>query len=187
MKLQHFIPDGYKIRLATQADVPLLDGIEAVAGTIFPPMSLPENILAERVPNDVFMKAISQGRLLVAVDSTQSPVGFAFWQDIESSALLSLIEVDPRYGKKGLGTALVVAIIEQVAKDCFSYLYLTTFLNIPWNAPFYQKLGFTLIDDAEQPKWIKDILIEEYSKGLNNRIAMRYSIKIPTDLPRELP
>lgn len=176
MKTQYLVPEGYKIQLATKADVPLLDAIEAMAGRIFTPGSIPENVLAERVPDDIFMEAISHDRLVVAVDFSLCPVGFAFWQDIERSALLSLIEVNPRHGRKGLGTALVLSIINQVAKGRFSYLYLTTFNNIPWNAPFYKKLGFTRLDDEDQPKWIKDILLEEYEKGLNDRIAMRYSI-----------
>ena len=154
----------------------MLDAIEKAAGTIFSPGSLPENVLAERVPHDVFMQAVEQGRLLVVVNAAQIPVGFAFWQEIDGSALLALIEVDPQHGQKGLGTALVVAIINQTAKAGFHHLYLTTFADIPWNAPFYQKLGFVLADPEEQPDCIKDALVEERGKGLSNRVAMRYVI-----------
>ncbi len=176
MKLSYSIPKGYRIQLARADDIPLLDVIEAAAGTIFPPGSIPENILAERVPHDLFMEAMRKGRLLVVVDSTQPPVGFAFWQEVAGCALLALVEVDPQHGQQGLGAALVSRIINQVVQAGFPYLYLTTFANVPWNAPFYQKLGFVILNDAEQPGFIKEILLDEQGRGLNNRVAMRYSI-----------
>lgn len=115
--------------------------------------------------------------MLVTLDSNQIPVGFAFWQNVNGFALLALIEVSPSHGQKGLGKALVLQVINQVAKAGFQHLYLTTFSDVPWNAPFYQKLGFVLLDAAEQPDFIKDILLEERAKGLHNRVAMRYSIQ----------
>ena len=177
MKFTYLIPDGYKIQHAKESDIPLLDAIEDAAGTIFAHGSIPENVLAERVPYDVFMDAINQGNLLVALDSSQNPVGFAFWQNVDGYALLALVEVHPLHGQKGLGRALVLQVIDQVAKAGFQHLYLTTFSDIPWNAPFYQKLGFTLFNFANQPDFIKDILREECDKGLSNRVAMRYSIQ----------
>ena len=177
MILNYSVPSEYKIQHAKENDIPLLDAIEAAAGTIFPHGSIPENILAERVPYDIFVDAINQGNLLVALGSDQTPVGFAFWQNVEGSALLALIEVHPLHGQKGIGRALVLQIMNQVMKAGFQHLYLTTFANIPWNAPFYQKIGFVLLGEEEQPDFIKDILIEERGKGLSNRVAMRYSIQ----------
>lgn len=177
MKLAYSIPEGYTIQHAKRSDIPQLYSIQAAAGTIFPPGSIPENVLAERVPHDIFMDAIAQGRLLAAKNSNEAPVGFAFWQEVDGSSLLALIEVDPQHGQKGLGTALVSVIIEQVEKAGYQYLYLTTFVNIPWNAPFYQRLGFAPLSEMDHPGFIKGILHEEHSKGLSNRVAMRYSIR----------
>ena len=129
MKLEYFVPGGYTIQHGTDNDISLLDAIEEAAGTIFPSGSLPDNVLAERVPHDVFTDAITQRRLLVVKNSNEIPVGFAFWQEADGSALLALIEVDPSYGQKGLGTALVWAIIGQVEKAGFRHIYLTTLLS----------------------------------------------------------
>lgn len=177
MNLNNVIPKGYAIRFAKEGDFPWLDAIEKAAGTIFPLGAIPENVLAERVPRDVFMEAMQKGRLFVIVDSAQLPAGFAFWQEIAGCALLALIEVDPQQGQRGLGTALVSQIISQVAQAGFQHLHLTTFSNFPWNAPFYQKVGFVILNDEEQPGFIKEILLDEQGRGLNNRVAMRYSIQ----------
>ncbi|MDR2893718.1 MAG: GNAT family N-acetyltransferase [Deltaproteobacteria bacterium] len=168
---------SYILQPAKLLDILLLASIEAAAGTIFHTGSLPENILAERVPHDIFEDAINQGRLLVAVDADQVPVGYAFWQNIDGSALLAQMDVHPQHGRKGLGRTLVLQIIDQVAKAGFPYLYLTTFSYIPWNAPFYQKLGFAILDAENQPDFIKDILRDEQARGLSNRVAMRYVIQ----------
>jgi GNAT superfamily N-acetyltransferase len=172
--------DGYSIRPAQPSDIPLLNAIEAAAGTIFPIGSLPEDVLAELVPHDIFMDAVNQGRLLVAVDTAdevQRPVGYAFWQDVDGSALLAQMDVHPQHGRCGLGTALVTQIVGQVAEAGFPYLYLTTFSDVPWNAPFYQKLGFVLLDAESQPDCIKESLRDEEERGMKNRVAMRYSIR----------
>ena len=52
-------------------------------------------------------------------------------------------------------------------------IYLTTFTHVPWNAPFYARLGFTALDDAGLPQFLKDILEEEKFCGLTDRIGMR--------------
>lgn len=171
------LSNGYTLQLAKETHIPSLSAIEESVGAMFTPGSIPESVLAERVPRDVFADAVSQGRLLAVLDASQIPVGFAFWQNIGAFALLALIEVSPPHGQKGLGKALVLQVINQVAEAGFQQLYLTTFSNIPWNAPFYQKLGFVLLNDEEQPDFIKDILLEERGKGLRNRVAMRYSIQ----------
>ncbi len=168
---------SYTIQYATQTDIPLLNPIEAASATIFPAGSLPADVLAERVPNDILIDALHQGRLLVAVDADQAPVGYAFWQDIDGSALLAQMDVHPQHGRKGLGTALVTRIIDQVAQAGFPYLYLTTFSDVPWNAPFYQKLGFVLLDADDQPDFIKESLRDERKRGMSNRVAIRYAIQ----------
>lgn len=171
------IAPDYSILLAKPEHILTLSRIEAAAGSIFPQGSVPENVLAERVPHDVFAEACTNGRLWVVLGSTQTPIGFAFWQNVAGSALLALIEVHPDHGQKGLGAALVAQVIKQVSEAGFNSLYLTTFAGIPWNEPFYQKLGFVTLDDEEQPGFITEILLEERGKGLSNRVSMRYSIE----------
>lgn len=174
---KHSVSSGYKIQPAKETDIPLLNAIEAAAATIFPPGSLPENVLAERVPADILTDALHQNRLLVAVDATQAPVGYAFWQNVTGFALFAQVDVHPQHGRKGLGTALVTRMIDQVVQAGFPYLYLTTFSDVPWNAPFYQKLGFILLDADSQPDFIKESLRDEQERGMNNRVAMRYTIQ----------
>jgi hypothetical protein len=54
---------------------------------------------------------------------------------------------------------------------------LTTFRHLPWNAPFYQKVGFRILEKANLDEQLAEIL-EEEAKGLDitKRVAMRLDL-----------
>jgi len=53
---------------------------------------------------------------------------------------------------------------------------LTTFLNIPWNAPFYESLGFRGISTSDMPARLAEVLAGEAARGLTDRCAMTLRI-----------
>jgi predicted N-acetyltransferase YhbS len=91
----------------------------------------------------------------------------------DGSALLAQLDVHPEHGRKKLGTALVRRVLKAAHGMGSRELYLTTFSNVPWNAPWYEKLGFRHLATEEQPEWIRVILEEERGRGLENRVAMK--------------
>lgn len=172
---------GYTIKKAESQHIPFLNDIELAAAALFSENSLiPEHILSEKLPVDTLLTAKEQGMLWVAVDAADSPVGYTLLQVIDNILLLAQIDVRPDHGQKGLGTALIINVLEQVQKYGFSELYLTTFSEVKWNAPFYKKLGFTVLKDYELPAVIVNILQEEHECGLKNRVAMRLKISQKT-------
>ena len=51
---------------------------------------------------------------------------------------------------------------------------LTTFRDVPWNAPFYRRAGFTVVDDP--PPGLAELRAAERAEGLDRfgpRVAMR--------------
>ena len=171
------IPTGYTIRHAEPEHVPLLNAIELAAAGMFPPGSIPEHVRLERVPLSLLTKAREENRLWVALDRFEEPVGYALLQVSDGIALLAQLDVNPIHGRKGLGAAMVRRVIKAVQKEGLAELYLTSFSDVPWNAPFYSKLGFAVIEPGAQPRFIQDILSEEQDRGLKNRVAMKLAIK----------
>lgn len=169
-------PAGYTIKKAESHHIPLLNDIELAAAALFPENSLPEHILSEKLPTDILQSAKDGGMLWVAVDEKDFPVGYILLQIIDGIALLAQVDVHPDHGRQGLGTALVMHGIEKIHKYGYAELYLTTFSDIKWNAPFYKKLGFSILKNDELPNAIVNILHEEHERGLNNRVAMRIKI-----------
>ena len=111
-----------------------------------------------------------------ALAQEASPVGYAFVQMVENVALLAQMDVLPGHMRKGIGTALVGQIAETLRVRNVPALYLTTFTHVPWNAPFYGKLGFAALGEADAPPFLHNILEEERHYGLTSRTGMRMLI-----------
>lgn len=161
----------WQICQAMENDLPFLKEIELCSASLFPPGFLPTP--DETISESVLLKAIMSGRLFICKNAGSRPVGFALWKSYGKFALLAEIDVLPEYGRQGIGTALVGRIAADAAKAGFQVLFLTTFGNLPWNAPFYKKLGFTIPDETDLPEEIRLILAEERERGMENRVAMR--------------
>ncbi len=162
----------YAIRLATADHVPLLAAIEIAAAGIFPPGSIPDHIRSDSTPIETLLEAVQGGLLWVALSGEGEPVGYALMQLVEDAALLAQMDVHPDHMRQGIGSALVEQAVEHSRLFKKATLYLTTFTHVPWNAPFYAKLGFVAMNSADAPPFLKDILENEKRHGLSNRTAM---------------
>jgi hypothetical protein len=70
----------------------------------------------------------------------------------------------------------VQACCEWAAQAGCAEVTLTTFAQVPFNAPFYARLGFTVIDDAVLPAPLAAMRRREADLGLDAlgaRVAMR--------------
>ena len=76
--------------------------------------------------------------------------------------------------KRGAGRALMAAVAGDARARGLRAVTLTTFRDIPWNAPFYSRLGFAEADATGDPR-LKDVLAREAEMGLDlaSRCAMR--------------
>ena len=62
---------------------------------------------------------------------------------------LAELDVLPAHGRRGVGTALVRAVDEWARSGHFTEITLTTYRDVPWNAPFYAGLGFDVVPESE--------------------------------------
>ncbi|MFJ4156144.1 GNAT family N-acetyltransferase [Pseudomonas sp. NPDC089752] len=74
---------------------------------------------------------------------------------------------------QGIGRQLLTRMIEEARHKGLGQVTLTTFSNVPWNAPFYQRHGFEVIADADLDIRLSSLLASEYALGLSGRCAMR--------------
>jgi GNAT superfamily N-acetyltransferase len=111
------------------------------------------------------------GLVLAAGDP---PVGFACVELVDGVAHLWQLSVLPSAGRRGLGTALVRAVCAWAAEQGLAAVTLTTFRDVPWNGPFYARLGFRELD--ELTPGLSAIRAHEIAIGDDDfgpRIAMR--------------
>jgi len=168
--------DDYTVGLANREHIPLLAEIERAAAALFPDDVLTPEIRASTVPIEQLEAAYAEGRLWTAATKTGSPVGFAIAIRESNSAFLQELDVHPAHQQKGLGRRLIQSVISWAQTQRFSCVTLTTFEYVPWNAPFYSRLGFRKLEEHELNLELLERLQAERARGLNQRIAMQFSL-----------
>jgi GNAT superfamily N-acetyltransferase len=167
-------PPGYSIRPARAADLPILTAIERAAGTLFDDYGLAD-AASVTTPAETLAAGLDAGHLWVATTDDQTPVGFALAAVVGEQAHLDELDVHPDHGRRGLGAALIDAVAAWARAAGFTALTLTTFRDVPWNAPYYERLGFRIVEGRERSAALTAVLAAEAARGLapERRVAMR--------------
>lgn len=160
---------GYSIQPARAEHLPALPEIELAAMTLFDgyvPDTLPADVTEQRV----FAHAAERGLLWVAL-AGDTPVGFALVEMLaDGRPHLEEMDVHPAHGRLGLGTALVRAVLRWVVHSGYETLTLTTFRDVPWNLPFYARLGFIELPQQEFSPELLTVVEGEARRGLDPKI-----------------
>ncbi|MBB6121959.1 GNAT superfamily N-acetyltransferase [Nocardiopsis algeriensis] len=151
-----------EIREMRPRDVPRLVEVSLAADTLFADAGV---VLPPDDPRELLEHA---GRVLVAV-SGAAPVGLAATVAVDGSAHLEQLAVHPSSGRRGIGSALLEAVCAEAAAAGGDRMTLTTFRDLPWNAPWYAARGFSV--------WAR----EEWGPGLERVWAAEAPIRV---LPR---
>jgi len=164
----------YVVRLADPEHVDQLPDIEHAAATRFGD-SLPESVLSHVTPVDILVAAQQAGLLWVALGPAGIPVGFAVASICGRRIHLDELDVLPEHGRRGIGSALLDAIEDYALNSDCTEITLTTFRDVPWNAPFYARVGFEAIPEQELDAELVRRLADEVALGLDRsrRVAMR--------------
>jgi GNAT superfamily N-acetyltransferase len=116
---------------------------------------------------------LSEGCLWVA-ESGSTMGGFLAATELAGNFHIREISVALGAQGQGLGRALIETALCAAQERGFAAATLTTFRNVPWNAPFYARLGFRALEQAELTPVLATILAEELAHGMpeGSRCAM---------------
>ena len=112
-------------------------------------------------------RARRDGRVWVATTSDDKAVGFALAVEIDGNAHLDELNVLPDHGCNGIGTALARTVIAWASASGYAALTLVTFRHVPWNAPFYARMGFAPLEPAVMGSGMHRQLQAEADAGLD--------------------
>jgi GNAT superfamily N-acetyltransferase len=107
-------------------------------------------------------RARHPGFLLVAGDP---PEGFVHVLELGGIAHLEQLAVRRSAMRQGLGSALVLAAMGEARARGHAELSLCTYAEVPWNGPFYARLGFVESDDPGPV--LRDLRAREQDLGLD--------------------
>lgn len=169
------------IRPADTALVPALQAIERSAAQAF--LQIPDLAWladGDAMPEERHRAFIRQGTEWVALDADGQAAGFLCAELAGKELHIWELSVSLTHQGQGLGRALLAHAIDTARSRGLRCLTLTTFRDVPWNAPFYQRLGFDPVPAAALDTRLAAILQEEAAHGLpaGRRCAMRLALSV---------
>lgn len=170
----------YAIQLALPAHVPSLPGIERSAASLFAGI-LPPALLEATTPLPVLEEAQQAGRLWVAVDAGGSTVGFVLVELVGARVHIAELDVSPDHQRRGVGTRLLRELAGWAVDHGFKEMTLTTYRDIPWNAPAYRRMGFDIISPSDMDEHLRSHMDQETASGfgVQARVGMRKRLTTP--------
>lgn len=165
-----------RVRPATDQDCPLLPAIERSSGELFRQVPGLEWIADDTVQSAEQHRAlIANGLALVAEVDGFGLAGFLNGQPAADALHLWQIAVHRDLQRRGIGRLLIESAQRHATERGINALTLTTFREIPWNEPFYRKLGFVTLDEADLNPRLQEIMAAEGRAGIPvaRRCAMR--------------
>ncbi|MBE9375623.1 GNAT family N-acetyltransferase [Saccharopolyspora sp. HNM0983] len=162
------------IRAARAEELPRLQEIEVSAGAVFRDIGMPE--IADDPPLSLDLLAAYQrsGRAWVAVGADDVPAGYAVLDVVDDRIHVAQLSVHADHARRGVGSMLLDRLGELALAAGLPALSLITFRQVPWNAPYYQRLGFRELSTEELGPGLAYLLATEAEHGfdLEQRVCM---------------
>lgn len=164
-------PRDWSLRLARASDAEAMPAIEHAAAVLFE--SEPSVDPASTRTGADYARLIRKGHSLVAHVGDEM-AGFLVAQPFSRELHIWEMNVLPRFGRRGIGSGLVRAAMIDARNTGFKALTLTTFRDLPWNGPFYARLGFEEVTALDAHIRLAGELAVEVDNGLpaERRCAM---------------
>jgi ribosomal protein S18 acetylase RimI-like enzyme len=165
------------IRRARAAELAVVQEIDRASGQMFSEVGRSE--LCEMLWSpEALAECQAAGRLWVITGSGDRPAGFLITEVVDGCLQVEQVSVHPGCARRGLGRALLDHAVRQAEAAGLPAVTLTTFADVPWNAPYYERCGFRVLDDTEITAGLQAIREREAAFGLDQwpRVCMRRDV-----------
>lgn len=183
------------IRRAEARDLRRLQDVERAAGAPFRGLGM--SVVADDDPPALAdLRAYqARGRAWVATDDAADDqdgdgvgddvggddvvVAYLLLDVVDGAAHVEQVSVDPRCARRGLGRQLIDTAAGWALQQGLDTMTLTTFADVPWNAPYYARLGFAVVPPAELGPGLLAVRRHERELGLDAwpRVSMRRRLR----------
>jgi GNAT superfamily N-acetyltransferase len=166
------------VRPAVVDDVPAMQEIERQAGELFRDVGMPTITDDPPLDAQVLEAFVDDARAWVIDGPDGDAAAYLLIEAIDDGAHIVQVSVRPEHGRRGLGRQLVDRAEEWARAQGLRSLTLTTFRDVPWNGPYYARLGFTTVPVNEQGPQLRAIVEAErrLEEGNGPRITQRRAI-----------
>lgn len=170
-----------KIRSGTQDDLPHLAGVERDAAQLYATVGYDYCVDGPVRDREECERALNDGAVFVAVSPKDEIAGFALAWRVDRAAHLLELGVSQQYQGHGFGRRLVARTEDWARQDGRREITLTTYRDVPWNAPFYNRLGYQIFEPEDFRPGLREIQADEARWGFafKPRVAMRKDLRNP--------
>jgi ribosomal protein S18 acetylase RimI-like enzyme len=167
------------IRQARLDDVPALIEIERAASETFRTLSLDFVADDDAGSLEELAPYVHGERAFVATDALDFPIAYIILDVVDGAAHIEQVSVHPCHARQGIGRRLIDHAAVWARAHELRSLTLTTYLDVPWNAPYYRRLGFRHLSPDEETPGLRMIKRRERTAGLEvwPRTSMSRSLK----------
>ncbi|MDP5317087.1 GNAT family N-acetyltransferase [Streptomyces poriferorum] len=175
-----------RIRPAHRSDLPLLQDIERAAGESFRTLGMSCVADDDPPPLELLDGYRTAGRAWVTTGPDGRPLGYLIADPVDGAGHIEQVSIHPSAARRGLGSALIDRAGAWAAHEGLTALTLTTFTHVPWNAPYYARLGFRALTESGLTDGLRRIRAEEAEHGLDRwpRVCMRRDVPHLTETVR---
>ncbi|MEV0590937.1 GNAT family N-acetyltransferase [Nonomuraea cavernae] len=155
------------VRWAESSELSGLISIELAADGLF------QQVGIEFPPGTTQIEEVDDpGSVLV---EGEPPAGFALVGWVDGNLHLEQLAVHPSCMRQGIGGRLIAAAREHALAAGAPAVTLTTFRDVPWNAPWYERHGFTVLPEAGWGPELRALVEHERELGIEvaPRVVMR--------------
>jgi GNAT superfamily N-acetyltransferase len=159
------------VRRVRPGDLGRLQAIQLAAGDTFRDIGM--TAVAERppIPAESLSGYRQAGRAWVAVDDHDEPVGFVVADVVDGCAHIEQVSVHPAHAGQRIGAMLLDHVGGWAIRHDLPALTLITFRGVPWNAPYYERLGFRELAPAEVTPGLAALAAATTHGGARDRFA----------------
>ncbi len=138
--------DPLVIRVGIPSDIKDIQEVERSANAMF--RSVGMDAVAEypvTAASDL-LAMMKDRRAWVAVDDQDRPIACILLTVIDGNCHVEQIAVRPEFARQRIGEKLIAKAEDLARERGLAALTLTTFTHVPWNGPYYARLGFHIVD-----------------------------------------
>ena len=152
-----------------------MQAIEVSAGDAFRGLGMDSVADDPPLSSDALAAYADAGLAWVATDSLDCPAAYILVREVDGWAHIEQVSVHARHAGQRLGQALIEEAGCWAADAGLQGLTLTTFADVPWNGPYYSRIGFEPVPEDRWSPGLREIVAEETAHGLDAwpRVVMK--------------
>ena len=153
------------IRPGAAADLQRLVDVEIEAGQVFRTIGMPE--VATGVPQISDLREAVEADRLWVTEVGSEVAGYISAEVLDGKAHVAQVSVAPAFAGRALGRAMIELLEDWGRAAGRPATTLTTFRDVPWNGPYYLRLGYRVLRQADiGPELARTMALEASLPGI---------------------